>query len=308
KPLPAIGRELGVGTIIEGSVLWAGENVRISVQLVDATRDRHIWAKSYESDLTDVLGLQRRVAMEVASAIEVELTDQEQTRLATAPVVDKDAYELYLQGRFNWNQRRPESIERAIDYYERAIAIDSTYALAYAGLAESYVVLATWGYDARVRRAHVMAREMAQKALAIDEGLAQAHASLAAVSYEHDWDWEQAEIHFKRAIELNPNYATAHQWYAEFLTSLGRYGEAVREIRTAQALDPLSLIIGTVAGFTLTLNGDTEKGFAEFNKVIDTDPSFPPVYLTEQYSYYWIRDWEEGARAGIKYLELTAPP
>jgi serine/threonine-protein kinase len=308
KSLHAIGQELNVGTIIEGSVLWAGDQVRISVQLIDAVNDRHIWANSYNSNLDDVLGLQRRVAEDVANQIEVELTDQEKHRLAAVPVVDKEAYEMYLQGRFNWNQRRPDSIERAIDFYEKAIELDPGYALAYAGLAESYVVLATWGFDERVRRAHETAREMAEKALSIDEELAAAHACLAAIAYEHDWDWKQAVIHFERAIELNPNHATTHQWYAEMLTSIGRYEEAVTEIRIAQALDPLSLIISTVAGFALTLNGETDAGFAEFKKIIDIDPSFPPVYLTRQYSFYWIREWEKGAREAIKYLELTAPP
>ncbi|UCG53787.1 MAG: protein kinase [Candidatus Latescibacterota bacterium] len=306
KSLTEIAEELNVATILEGSVLWAGDNVRISVQLIDGVNDRHIWANSFESDMSDVLGLQRRVAKEVASQIQVELSEQEEDRLAVSPVVNKEAYELYLQGRFHWNKRRRESIQRAIDFYQKALELDPEYALAYAGLAESYAVLATWGAADRAREAHPMAREMAQKALEIDDDLAGAHAVLGVVAYEYDWDWDAAEAHFKRAIELNPNYASAHQWYAEMLTSIGRRDEAVREIRIAQEIDPLSLIISTVAGFALILNGDPEAGFAEYERVIDLDPTFPPVYLTQRYGYYWIGEWEKGSHSAIKYFELTA--
>ncbi len=306
KTMTAIADELGVAKVIEGAVLWAGDQVRITVQLVDGKTDEHIWANSYQSEVVDVLGLQRRVAMDVATQIEVELTEYDETRLSDSPVVDREAYELYLQGRFNWNKRTEESLYKAVDLFEKAIEIDPGYALAYAGLAETFTVLNTWGTNIGVEGYYPKAREMAEKAIELDEKLAPAHAVLGAVANEYDFDWDAAERHFLRAIELSPNYATAHQWYSEFLSSTGRLDEAVARIRIAMELDPLSPIIRVVAGLILVRNGEIDAGFAEFDEVAAESPLFPPLHYTKQFALLCTGQLEEAARSGIRYGELVA--
>ncbi|UCG53700.1 MAG: protein kinase, partial [Candidatus Latescibacterota bacterium] len=236
KPLSTIANELNVSTILEGSVLWVGNRVRINAQLIDGASDEHLWANSYESDLSDVLGLQRSVAKEVARQIRVELTSQEEDRLAGSPVVNRDAYELYLKGRFWWNKRTRAGIQKAIEFFQRAIEIVPDYALAYAGLGECYVVLGTWAWYTPPNEIYPKASEYAKKALEIDPNLAPAHAVLAGIAKEYENDWDKAEAHYRRAIELNPNYATARQWYAEFLGHQGRYAEAIEQVKTALEL------------------------------------------------------------------------
>ncbi len=306
KSLTVIADELGVENVIEGSVLWAGDQVRITVQLVDGRIDEHIWANSYQSEVVDVLGLQRRVAMDVATQIEVELTEDDEDRLADSPVVNREAYELYLQGRFNWNKRTDESLQKAITCFKRAVEIDPNYALAYAGLAESYIVLTTWGTTVHPDELYPKAREMAEKALELDDKLAPAHAVLGGITHEYGWDWRTAERHFLRAIELNPNYATAHQWYAELLASTVRLDEAIEQIRFAEELDPFSPIIKVVAGLALVLHGDIDAGFAEFDEVGKVDPLFPPLHYTKQFVLICTGQLDDAARSVIRFNELVA--
>ncbi|MCK4776187.1 MAG: hypothetical protein KAT30_15435, partial [Candidatus Krumholzibacteria bacterium] len=226
-PIGTIATDLNVATILEGSVLWAGDRVRINAQLIDGATDEHLWAKSYESGLRDVLGLQRRVAKDVAREIKVELTAQEATYLAASPAVDRDAYELYLKGRYWWNKRTREGIQKAIDFYGDALEIAPDYAAAYAGLGECYVVLGTWDPWTPPSEIFPRAREYSEKALSIDPNLAAANAVLGGVAYDYEWDWDNAEYQFRRALDVNPNDVTTHQWYAEFLTRMGRHEEAV---------------------------------------------------------------------------------
>ncbi|UCG53199.1 MAG: protein kinase [Candidatus Latescibacterota bacterium] len=306
EPLTDIAKVLNVATVLEGSVLWAGDQVRISVQLVDGLSDRYIWANSYHSDLGDVLGLQRRVARDVARQTRVELTAQEEDRLAVSPSVNEKAYELYLQGRFHWNQRSPQNLYQAMEYYKRATDIDPDYALAHAGLAESQVLLGTWAEGLRPDEVYPKAREMALRALEIDPGLAAAHAVLGLIAHEYEWKFDEAERHFRRAIELNPNYATAHQWYGELLATLGRLDECRREMQTAHELDPLSLIINSVRGEFLVLGGEVEAGLTELEKVIRLDPSFAPAYLMLGSCYWWTGDTEKAALANLNYAETSA--
>jgi serine/threonine-protein kinase len=306
EPLTEIARQLGVATILEGSVLWADDQVRISVQLIDAINEGHIWASSYVSDLSDVLALQRRVANDVADQARVELTAREQERLAQSPVVNAKAYELYLMGRFHWNQRTATGLEQAMEYYQRAIELDPDYGLAYAGLAETQILKATWTEGSDPNVVYPAAREMALRALEIDPNLSAAHTVLGAVAHEYSWDWEEAEMQLLRAIELNPNYATAHQWYSELLATLGRMDESVKEARKAQELDPFSPIVNAIAGDFLVLKGETEAGFAELEKVEKMDPFFPPLYLIRRFCYDWIGDEKNSAKAWIRFKEVAA--
>ena len=242
KPLPQIARELNVDAIVEGTVERSGNRVRITANLLYAPADRHLWAQTYERNLGNVLSLQDEVARAIANQIRIKVTQQENARLAGARPVNPEAHRLYLLGRFYWNKRNEEGLTKAKEQFERAIEVDPTYAPAYAGLADSYLQLANSGVRSP-NEAMPKAKAAARKALEIDPSLAQAHASLAELYKDYDWDWAGAEREFKRAIELDPNYATGHQWYAVYLSLMRRHTEAITEAQRAQQLDPLSPII-----------------------------------------------------------------
>jgi tetratricopeptide (TPR) repeat protein len=208
--LPQIGRELGVDAVVEGSVLRSGDRVRITAQLIRTSTDRHIWAESYDGDLKDVLSLQARVAEAITSQVKLNLTAEESGRLRRARAVDPEAFDLYLRGRYAWNQRNMEGFKKAVEYFNQAIEKDSNFALAYSGLADSYTLLGLYGEGAEGTD---KAKAAAEKALQLDDTLAEAHTSLAAVKILNDWDWQGAEREFQRALQLNPNFAQAHHWY-----------------------------------------------------------------------------------------------
>ncbi|MEJ2722591.1 MAG: protein kinase, partial [bacterium] len=209
KTIPEIAEELNVDAIVTGSVLRWGDRVRITAQLIEASSDKHLWNESYELDFKDVLSVQRDVARAIAGAIEIELTPQEAGALSASGPVNTEAHEAYLKGRYHWNRRTKEDLEKSVGYFEQAIAADPDYAPAYAGLAEAYVVLGDWGFLA-AKDAYPKAETIARRALEIDKNLAKAYTVLGAVAYEHDWDWREAEHLFQTATALNPNYETAH--------------------------------------------------------------------------------------------------
>jgi serine/threonine-protein kinase len=273
KSLPDIAEELNVDAIVEGSVLRSGDRIRISAQLIHATKDQHLWAESYERDLHDVLSLQRELARVIANTINIELTPQEQSALASTRLITPEAHEAYLKGRFHWNKRTREGLEKSLGFFEQAIADDPEYALAYAGLADAYIVLADIGYRTP-SDCYPQAKELVERALEIDEHLAEAHNSQAYIMGMHEWRWVEAELGFKRAIELNTNYATAHQWYAEYLFTLGRFDEAIREAQRAQELDPLSVIIHTMAGVTFYYANQYGRAIEQLQKALEIDDDF----------------------------------
>jgi TolB-like protein/Tfp pilus assembly protein PilF len=306
KPLTEIAKELDVGKILEGSVLWADDRVRISVQLIDGASDAHLWANSYESDLSDVLGLQRRVAREVADEIELELTPQEEAQLAQAPVVDREAHELYLQGRHHWNRRTVASLYKSIEYFEAAIEKDPNYAKAYGGLAEAYVVLPSWDFNRRTSETYPKAKEYALAALKLDPSLAGPHAVLGGVAGEYEWNYDEAERHFRRAIELNPNYATAHQWYGELLIFLARYDDSIRETEIANKLDPLALIVYSAAIWANSAAGDEKKTMEYYTKARELDPGFAGVFNAMSPAYLRFGDVQRSNESWVTYLEMAA--
>ena len=276
RPLPQIGRELGVDAVVEGSVLRSGDRVRITAQLIRTATDSHLWAKSYEGAMKDVLSLQASVAEEITGEVRLTLTAAERTRLQRAHPVDPAAYEAYLRGRFSWNRRDEAGFQKAVQYFNQAIATDPDFALAYSGLADCYTLMALNAPDPEKMP---RAKAAALKALALDDGLAEAHTSLAAVKVFGDWDWAGAETEFKRALDLNPNYAPAHHWYGNILLGpLGRHEEAIGELKRAQSLDPLSLIINTDVGFAYYLARRYDDAFAQYQKVVAIDPAFVPVH------------------------------
>src|SRR3989475_8860445 len=252
KRTDQIGSELGVAYVLEGSLRRAGDRVRISAQLIQVRDQTHLWAESYERDLRDILALQSDVAQAIARQIELKLTPQQQARLARGRPIDPRAYELYSKGRYFWNKRSEEGYRRAIQYFQQAIARDSEYAPAYAGLADAYALLGSMP-NVELPRSEAMprARTAAIKALALDVGLAEAHTSLAFVQLHFDMGVPAAERECTRALQLNPGYPTAHHWYAFWLLAHGRAEEALQEVRAAQRLDPLSLIINTDVGAML---------------------------------------------------------
>jgi eukaryotic-like serine/threonine-protein kinase len=295
RPLPQIARELNVDAVVEGSVLRSGNRVRITAQLIHAASDEHLWAESYERDLRDVLSLQDEVARAIANEIQVKLTSQDQARLVSAHSVDPEAYQLYLKGRFYWNKRTEAGLKRGIEYFHQAIDLDPNYALAYAGIADCYSLLG-WDLFGALppREALPIAKAAAKKALETDDSLAEAHNSLAWTKLAFDWDWMGAEREFKRAIELNPGYAITHHWYAECLAGMGRYAEALAEIRQAQELDPLSLIISSIVGWVFYFDRRDDQAIAEFRKTLELDPNF------------WVAHWTLGRAYEQKAMFVEA--
>jgi TolB-like protein/DNA-binding winged helix-turn-helix (wHTH) protein/Tfp pilus assembly protein PilF len=299
--LPQIGRELGVDAVVEGSVLRSGDRVRITAQLIRASTDRHIWAESYDGDLKDILSLQARVAEAITSQVKLNLTAEESGRLRRAHAVNPEAFDLYLRGRYAWNQRNMEGFKKAIEYFNQAIAIDSNFALAYSGLADSYTLLGLYGEGSA---GSSQAKAAAEKALQLDDTLAEAHTSLAAVKILNDWDWQGAEREFQRALELNPNFAQAHHWYGNLLLGPeGRHDEAIAELRRAQELDPLSLIVNADTGFAYYLAGRYDLALQAYQKVLAANPNFVPVhfYLSQYYRQtgeydLWMKETVENSR------------
>jgi eukaryotic-like serine/threonine-protein kinase len=277
KTVPEIARELNVDAVVEGSVQRSGDRVRITAELIYATTDRHLWAESYQRDLQDVLALQDEVAQAIASEIKVKLTAQEQRLLASARPVNVEAHELYLKGRYEWNKRRKDSLEKSLQYFQQAINKDPGYALAYAGLADAYNV--SGSYDVlSSRESSRRAKAAAEKALEIDHTLAEAHTALAAVKAGGEGDWSGAEQEFRRAIQLSSGYANAHYFYAFFyLSPMGRHEEAITEMRKAAELDPFSLIINANLGRTLYFARRYDQAIEQLSKTLNMDPNFKPA-------------------------------
>jgi TolB-like protein/DNA-binding winged helix-turn-helix (wHTH) protein len=277
-PLPQIAQDLHVDAVVEGSVLRSGGRVRISAQLVDAASDKHLWAGSYERELRDVLVLQSEIARTIADEIQVKITPQERVRLATTRVVDPAAHEDYIKGRFYWNKRTEEGLKRGIQYFQQAIDIEPSYAEAYDGLADCWQGLAWYGYMPS-KDGFLRARAAATKALELNGSMAEAQATLAHVSANYDFDWKAAEDGYRRAIALNPNYATAHHWYADLLSAMGRPEQAIAESQRARELDPLSPLINAWLGWRYQFARRYDQAIVEYRKALDLDPSFAPAHL-----------------------------
>ncbi len=274
--LRQIGRELGVQYVLEGSVRRDSNHVRITAQLIQLQDETHLFAREYDRELRDVFALQSNIAQDIAHEIQRTIGGHGRDPMAHATSRSPrsyEAYDLYLRGRYFWNKRSPEGFRQAIQSFQDAIDKDPNYARAYAGLADSYALMSTYGL-ASPKEIIPKARAAAQQALQIDDSLAEAHNSLALIAETFDWDWQAAENHFRRAIELDPNYATAHQWYAEFLAFEGRFDEALDESERARQLDPLSLIIATDNAAIYFFSRDYDKAIERFRAVFAMDPRF----------------------------------
>lgn len=279
KAIPQIGRELGVQYVIEGSVRRDSQRVRITAQLIQVRDQSHVWARQYDRDLGDLLELEGEIAREVAGEVELSLDGRSRINAALAAAgrapetKSYEAYDLYLKGRYLWNQRSEEGFRQAADYFQQAIDTDPNFARAYAGLADTYSLMSTW-YIGPQGELMPKARAAAQRALRLDESLGEAHASLALIEENYDYDWAGSEREFRRAIQLSPQYATAHQWYAEFLSWQGRFDEAFAESSQARQLDPLSMIIAIDHTSILYYSRQYESAINQCRSLAELDPTY----------------------------------
>jgi len=272
--LREIAKQLAVANILEGSVQTAADKVRVNVQLINATTDAHLWAETYDRKLTDIFGVESDIAKTIAEALQATLTGSEKTAIAKRPTANSEAYELYLKGRFFWNKRTGNDLKKSIDYFNQAIAKDAGYALAYAGLADAYALLSVYAV-APPGDAFPKAKAAAQKALELDNTLAEAHTSLAETLAIYDFDFARAIAEFKRAIELNPNYATAHHWYGKGpLMALGRFNKAIAEVKRSVELDPLSMINNADLGQTYYMAHRYDEAVDQLRKTVEIEPGF----------------------------------
>jgi serine/threonine-protein kinase len=273
-----VGRELDVRAVLTGQVEKRGDDLALNVELIDARDDSHIWGERYTRKLADLPTLQQELSRAVADKLQLRLSGAEQQQLVKNSATNAEAYQLYLQGRYQWNKRTAEGLQQGIEYFKRAIEKDSNYAPAYSGLADCYWLLNVYNVGPATASSR-QAREAATKALALDETLAEAHASLASVSYRYDWNWAEAEQHFKRAIQLNPDYATAHQWYSAMLAASGRFDEANAEAKRAHELEPFSLTINSDLGRHLYYARQYEPALAAYRQTLAMDHNYMRAHI-----------------------------
>jgi TolB-like protein/DNA-binding winged helix-turn-helix (wHTH) protein/Flp pilus assembly protein TadD len=306
KSLPQIARELNVETVVEGTVLRSGDQVRITAQLVQAPADKELWAQSYEGDVRQTLALQRQVARAIAEQIHIELTSHERDVLKNVKAVNPDAYEAYLKGRYFWNKRTADGMKKAIDYFNQAIEKDPNYAQAYAGLTDSYALAGDWKYGVLApKEAYPKAKAAAVKAIELDNTLGEAHISLAYCLDGFDWDFASAGREFARGIELSPGYATGYEWYGWHLASLGRNGEAVAEVQKAASLDPLSLIISSDLAEELLIAHRYDEATEQTRKTINMDSFFAPAHYVLGQAFVQKHMYQEAIAELQKAIELS---
>src|SRR5216684_3264842 len=259
---------LGVDAIVEGSIVREGRQVRVHAQLIRAATDEHIWAEEYQREFRSILEVQEEVTRSIAEQIEVTLTPEDRMRLAAKHPVDPEAHENYLKGRYYFNQRTQDALNKSIASFQHAIARDSGYALAYSGLADAYAMLGFRG-GFPSKGALSRAKAAALKAIELDDTLAEPHASLAFIAETHEWDWATAEREYKRALELNPGDARAHHWYAGYLMYVGRFEDGISEARRARDLDPLSLPINNALAGRLLVAGRYNEALEQVQKTLN---------------------------------------
>jgi serine/threonine-protein kinase len=299
KDIRRIGEQLSVGSVLEGSVQRVGNKVRITAQLIKVADGYHLWSGTYAREMEDVFALQEEISQAIVNALRARLPG----RLVAAQTGNLEAYNVYLKGRYHWNKRTEGDLRRSVEYFQQAIAADPHWAVSYAALSDSYVMLASYGAVAP-KEAMPKAKKAAEKALAVDPALADAHAALGFVRSFYEWDWPGAEHAYQRAIELNPGYATARHWYSGCLRAMGRLEEAMTEIKRAQELDPLSVAIGRDLGRVYHLRRQYDQAIEQYRRVLELDPNFPSGYLHLGMAYEGKLRYEEALAAFQKAQTL----
>ena len=303
----AVGRDLRVRAVLSGRVKHVGDRIVITVELVDSHDGSHLWGEQYNRQIADLVTLQEEMSAEIAEKLRLRLTGAEKKRLRKKSTENTEAYQLYLKGRYQWNKRTEESLKKGIAHFEEAIESDPSFAGAYAGLADSYITLAT-NIPLPPREAMPKAKAAAARALEIDDGLAEAWASLAAVKWWYEWDWDGAAAAYERAIKLNPNYATAHDGYAMLLCERGRFDEAIEQITKAGEIDPLSLIIAVHAGWPFYFARDYDSAIGRFEKALELDDKFIPAQAWRGMALGQQHRYEDALAAFQRALETDRVP
>ena len=278
KPIVQIGRELNVGSILEGSIRKVGTKIRISVQFVETSKEVPSWSHKYDREVKDVFAIQSEIAQHVAEALKDHIFGGKHREEPRTTTFSTEAYMSYLRGRQLWNKRTEEDLQKAISFFEKAINIDGNYARAYVGLADTYAALALLEFMAP-NEAYPKAKEAVRKALALNAGLSAAHTSLGLIKFQYDWDWKGAEAELRDAISTNFNYAPAHHFFADYLKAMGRFDEALAEIEKARELDPLSLVINIGVGHVLYLSGQYDRAIEEYKRAVELEPSFMATHV-----------------------------
>jgi serine/threonine-protein kinase len=302
-----LGHDMGVKAILTGRLIQTGDQLMISVSLEDVRESRQIWGEQYNRKLSNLVWVQQEIAADIYGRLRPKLAGEERKLLAKRPTENVEAYQLYLQGLFYWNKWTEADFKKAADYFTQAVQKDSRYALSYAGLADTYSLLGDAGY-LPPSEAWPKAKAAAMQALEIDDTLAEAHTSLALVKEHFEWDWSGAETEFRRAIELNPNSATAHHWYGDYLANMGRPEQGLRETKKAQELDPLSLIINTTLGWQLYLAHRSDQGIEQLRKVLDIDAKFTPARRMLEEVYAQSGKQKEAVEEREKVVSLSGSP
>ena len=300
-----VGQDLGVQSVMIGKIDFQGARMVVLAELIDTSDGTHIWGEQYDRKVSDVLSVQEEIAREIANKLEVRLSTQQAKMLTKRYTENVEAWQTYLLGRYYWNQRSPENLRRSVTYFQQSLDHDPLNALAYAGLADSYFVLAVSG-NLSPPEAIAKGRAAALRALQLDDSLAEAHTSLAQITAVNDHDWEAAEKEYKRALELRPSYSTGHHYYATFLMSMGRHGEALHEMEQAQKLDPLSPIIATFIGRAHYFAGRNQDSIAQYKKILASDPNFlvARTYLIQ--SEEQAGDFQEALHQAQAFASQTA--
>ena len=303
-----VGRELGIDYLLVGSVRWAGADsgsrrVRITLELLRAKDERQLWATTYDREITDIFKVQSDIAEQVIERLGVTVLEGERNRLSAQPTTNHEAYTLYLKGRYFWNKRTAANIQTALDYFQQAVDLDPGYSRAWVGIADVWIFRG-WYSRLAPRETFPKAKSAAKRALEFDSTLAEAHASMAHIHFEFDHDWTAAEREYRRAIELDPSYPTAHHWYGGFLSGMGRHDEAVQQAMAARALDPLSPIIQTWIGLRYYFAGKYDDAIAEYRKALELDPDFAPAHWHLGWAYEQTGRFKEGVSEAKRALAI----
>ena len=297
------GSELKVRAVVSGRIVQIGDTLSIQTELVDVQNQTQLWGEKYRRKVTDIIDLPEDISREISEGLKLELSGETKKQLVKRYTANPQAYELYWKGRYHWNQRKPEDINQAIKYFQEAIKLDPQYALVYSGLADCYVLGGV--LQMPPKEAMPLAMDAARRALSIDDQLAEAHTSLAKIKLSYEWDWPGAEAEFKKAIQLNPGYATAHQWYGVYLSEMGRHEESIRERTTAQELDPLSLSIITGLGRALFWARRYDESIQHLQSALPKDPNYSDTYWSLGLAYEQKRVYAEAIAAFQRAVDLS---